>query len=140
MLREAARIASGPPRVPPWYDVVKSYGTGSTTARAESSEANSSSRPPKFSGKLVGQSGRFMGSGSRDTKSPVRSHRALSSRTRLLGVPGHGRPGHAPAFGAREAGRAIHGLREFGAAIEHVALHLLHGERLLQVLRSEVRV
>src|SRR5262252_9650084 len=51
MLREAARIACGPQRVPPWYEVLKSYGTGSTATRLVSNAECSGSRPAKLYGR-----------------------------------------------------------------------------------------
>src|SRR5262245_58664644 len=51
MLREAERIACGPQRVPPWYEVLKSYGTGSTATRLASNAECSAGSPAKLNGR-----------------------------------------------------------------------------------------
>src|SRR5215813_2678880 len=51
MLREAERIACGPQRVPPWYEVLKSYGTGSTATRLDSNAECSGASPAKLNGR-----------------------------------------------------------------------------------------
>src|SRR5262245_29918775 len=57
-----------------------------------------------------------------------------------LGVTGGGRSRNPAALGLDDPGGAVHVLRELGAAVEHVALDLLHAEGVPKVLARELQV
>src|SRR5712692_8677601 len=82
--------------------------------------------------------------GSSRTMGPGVSARARSAcfrgRTDSLRVPGRDRTRHATALGPDHPGGAVEILGELGAAVEHVALDLLHPEGLLEVLPCEFQV
>src|SRR5262245_10453178 len=159
MFREAVRIACGPQRVPPWYDVLKSYGTGRIATRLESNDENSGASPAKFQGRPQ-MGGGFMRDGSsegsgrgarrregaqdaaRGPKAQGPGHSAGASRglfRRDSGGSGR-RARDAPALGPDLRFRPVHVLRELRAAVEDVALDLGHPERALQVVGGELGV